>query len=84
MLTTEPGFEATGKTKPFVTEDQPYVMDHSLAEKAAGVSAIIVDAYEQKKVACKPPAPFTTSVMQQAASAKLSMSAKTPSRPFVR
>ncbi len=76
VLTTEPGFEATWNTKPFVTEDQPYVLDRSLAEKAAGVSSIIVDSYEQKKVARKPPAPFTTSVMQQAASAKLSMSAK--------
>lgn len=75
-LITESGFEAQWNTRPFVTEDAPYVMDRGLAEKAAGVSSITVDSYEQKKVARKPPAPFTTSVMQQAASAKLSMSAK--------
>lgn len=75
-LTTEPGFDAEWITKPFVTEDAPYVLDRSIAEKAASAKAIVVDSYEQKKVARKPPAPFTTSVMQQAASAKLSMSAK--------
>lgn len=74
-LTTEPGFDAEWITKPFVTEDKPYVMDRSLAEKAASAKAIVVDSYEQKKVARKPPAPFTTSVMQQAASAKDSMAA---------
>ncbi|MFN2382360.1 MAG: DNA topoisomerase [Guyparkeria sp.] len=75
-LITEPGFEAQWNTRPFVTEEAPYVMERSLAEKADGASSITVDSYEQKKVARKPPAPFTTSVMQQAASAKLSMSAK--------
>jgi len=75
-LTTESGFDADWITKPYVTEDKPYVLDRSLAEKAASARSIIVDEYAQKKVARKPPAPFTTSVMQQAASSTLSMSSK--------
>lgn len=55
----------------FVTEDQPYFMDRRYAELVAGVRDVVVRACEEEDKNRNPPAPFTTSTLQQAASNSL-------------
>ncbi|MDI3260316.1 MAG: type I DNA topoisomerase [Sinobacteraceae bacterium] len=70
----KPGaFRAKWETKPFVTEDQPYVMDRTLAEAAAAVTQVRVLNSRQGSKTVGAPAPFTTSTLQQEASAKLGL-----------
>lgn len=52
----------------FVTEQNPYFMDRAFAERVAAIRNVVVDSYEESESKRNPPAPFTTSTLQQAAS----------------
>lgn len=52
----------------FTTEADPYFMDRAYAESVAGVRKAIVMSCEEVDKKRNPPAPFTTSTLQQAAS----------------
>ena len=62
------GFAAQWNEKPFLADGEKYNFDRDLAEAAAGVEAVTVSDVSVKPATKKPPAPFTTSSMQQAAS----------------
>ncbi|KWF77581.1 DNA topoisomerase I [Burkholderia diffusa] len=65
------------QTKPdFVTEDSPYFMDKDFAAAVAGVKSVVVDGFKEGEAKRSPPAPFTTSTMQQAASVALGLDPK--------
>lgn len=64
-------WSATWDRSPFISEDQPYVMDRGLAEAAAGCRDFKVTAADRKPARRAPPAPFTTSTLLQAASISL-------------
>jgi DNA topoisomerase I len=70
---TNPDFSATWMTKEFADEDG-LVMDRSLAELAASVIEVVVEEFSEKTSTKKPPAPFTTSTLQQTANKKLDYS----------
>lgn len=61
---------------PVVTDDHPYVTDRAIAEAvlAAARRGLVVTDFAETEQARKPPAPFTTSTLQQAAANKLRMS----------
>lgn len=61
----------------FVTEDAPYFMDKQFAELVASVRDVVVTSFEEKERLRNPPAPFTTSTLQQAASNALKMNPDT-------
>lgn len=73
VLHTEFGFDADWDTRPFVTEEKPYVTDRMLAMTAASVKTVTVVDQSTKKSNRRPQPPFTTSTMQQTASTKLKM-----------
>lgn len=52
----------------FVTDESPYFMDRRYAELVAAVRGVVVSSCEETDQTRNPPAPFTTSTMQQAAS----------------
>lgn len=57
------------KTLPdFTTKENPYFLDKSIADQVAAVKQVMVEACEQTEAKRSPPAPFTTSLLQQAAS----------------
>lgn len=58
----------------FVTDDQPYFMDRVYSELVAGVRKVVVQSFEETDALRNPPAPFTTSTLQQAASNSLKWS----------
>lgn len=60
-------------TKPFVTEESPYVLDRELATRIAALASVTVAQFDEGRATRSPPAPFTTSTMQQAASVSLKM-----------
>lgn len=58
-------------TKPFVSEEAPYVLDELLAQRAADCRAFRVVASQTKMICEAPPKPFSTSLMLRAASVSL-------------
>ncbi len=60
----------------FATKESPYVMDKAIAQKIADVGRVSVESYEETEENRKPPAPFTTSLLQQAASNSLGFNPK--------
>lgn len=61
-------------TKPdFVTEENPYFMDWSYAAAVAMVEVVTVTSFVESETRRSPPAPFTTSTLQQAASVTLDL-----------
>lgn len=63
-------------TRPFIPEGQKYLLDKSLAERAAEIRQLEVLSCDEKEESKAPPAPFITSTLQQAASNKLRMKPK--------
>jgi DNA topoisomerase-1 len=69
-----PAWTAKLDTRPFVTDDHPYITDRSVAEQIAAVKAVKVVQNEIKPRQKKAPGPFMTDTLQQAASVQLKMS----------
>lgn len=65
------GFSADWNTKPFHKPGENYNFDRNLAVQASKTPTVKVTSIESKNTTKKPPAPFTTSTMQQAAVKKL-------------
>ena len=60
----------------WLDEDNPYVLDKAVADRVAAVRNLDVLAFEEKEAATAPPAPFTTSSLQQAAGNALKFTPK--------
>lgn len=60
----------------FLEEGEEYVLDKELAERVAAIRALSVLSFEEKEAKTSPPAPFTTSTLQQAASNALKLAPK--------
>lgn len=60
-------------TEGFTTEEQPYFMDRSFAEKVASVRQVMVLSFTEKPASRNPPAPFKTTTLQKAASNALGL-----------
>lgn len=67
---------ANWDTSLFVTEDEPYLFDKSLAEKAASVPSVKVKKIEHKEIKRNAPPPFITTTLQKAASLVLDLNAQ--------
>ena len=70
------GWKATWQVKPWLEEGKGYLADRSLAEKAASLRSLEVIDCQESESRSAPPAPFTTSSLQQAASNALKFSPK--------
>jgi DNA topoisomerase-1 len=57
----------------FTNEENPYVLDRSLAEAVAKTKQVKVVSFKDSESKRSPPPPFTTSTLQQAASVSLNM-----------
>ncbi len=75
-LNLEGGWQATWITKPWLPDGQEYLLDKVLAEKAAALRAFVVLDCKESESRTAPPAPFTTSSLQQAASNALKFTPK--------
>lgn len=60
----------------WLAEDDDYVLEKAVAEKVAAVRTLDVLSFEEKESRTAPPAPFTTSSLQQAASNALKFKPK--------
>lgn len=70
------GWKAALLVKPWLEEGQEYLLDKSLAEKAAALRTLDVLDCKESESRAAPPAPFTTSTLQQAASSSLKLTPK--------
>lgn len=70
-------WKAVWLTKPWLPEGGEYLTDKALAERAAGLRSLTVADCLETESRSAPPAPFTTSTLQQAASNALKFSPKT-------
>lgn len=73
------GWKAALLVKPWLPDSvggQEYLLDKSLAEKAAALRTLDVLDCKESESRTAPPAPFTTSTMQQAASSSLKFTPK--------
>jgi len=64
-------WQAEWNTKPFVTDEKPYVMDEALAKRAAACRQFRITKSDSKQARQSPPPPFSTSLLLQAASVSL-------------
>lgn len=69
-------WKAVWDTKPHLREGESYLLDDTLAQKAAAVRNVTVAAFEDAEKGRAPAAPFTTSTMQQAAGRRLKFNEK--------
>ena len=70
------GWKATWQTSPWLENGQEYLLDKALAEKAAELRSLEVLDCKESESRSAPPAPFTTSSLQQAASNALKFTPK--------
>lgn len=70
------GWTAKWNTENFLQAGQEYILDKSIAEKITGIRTFDVTAFEESNKKVAPPAPFTTSTLQQAASNALKFTPK--------
>lgn len=70
------GWKAVWQVKPWLGEGQEYLLDQTLAEKAAALRSLEVIDCKETESRSAPPAPFTTSSLQQAASNALKFTPK--------
>lgn len=66
-------WKAEWSTKPFISEDNPYVLDEALATRAASCRQFRITASESGTAKKAPPSPFSTSLLLQAASVSLKL-----------
>jgi DNA topoisomerase-1 len=69
-------WHAKWDTAPYVSEESPYFMDSRFAGLVAAVRDLKVVGFDEKDASRNPPAPFTTSTLQQAASTALKCNPK--------
>jgi DNA topoisomerase-1 len=70
-------YSAEWLTRPnFVTADNPYFMGRAFATAVAEVKTAVVRSFGQTEAKRSPPAPFTTSTLQQAASVTIGLDPK--------
>ena len=70
------GWKAVWQVKPWLEDGQEYLLDKALAEKAAALRSLEVTDCKESESRSAPPAPFTTSSLQQAASNALKFTPK--------
>jgi len=70
------GWKTAWTTKSFLPEGQEYLLDKALAEKAASIRSLEILDCQESESRSAPPAPFTTSSLQQAASNTLKFTPK--------
>ena len=70
------GWKAAWVVKPWLPDGQEYLLDKALAEKTAGLRVLEVLDCKESESRAAPPAPFTTSSLQQAASNALKFAPK--------
>lgn len=70
------GWTAEWDTKPHRAPDSDYLLDLAVAEQVAKIRHVTVAAYADTFSRKAPPAPFTTSTLQQAAAARLKLKTK--------
>ena len=75
-LAFDGGWKAVWISKLWLPENAEYLLDENLAAKVAATRSLTVQSCEEKKSAVAPPAPFTTSSLQQAASNSLKFTPK--------
>jgi DNA topoisomerase-1 len=75
-LSFDGGWKAAWNVKPWLPEGAEYLLDENLAIRVAALRSLTVDACEEKESKVSPPAPFTTSSLQQAASNALKFAPK--------
>lgn len=69
-------WKAVWQVKPWLEDGQEFLLDKALAEKAAALRSLEVLGCKESERRSAPPAPFTTSSLQQAASNVLKFSPK--------
>lgn len=70
------GWRASWVTTPWLEEGQEYFLDRATAEKVAGIRSLEALDFKESESRTAPPAPFTTSSLQQAASNALKFNPK--------
>ena len=70
------GWSAIWLTKPWLQAGQEYLLDSALADRAAALPALTLEECKESESHTAPPAPFTTSSLQQAASNALKFTPK--------
>lgn len=70
------GWKAVWQVKPWLEDGQEYLLDKALAEKTAALRSLEVIDCKESESRSAPPAPFTTSSLQQAASNVLKFTPK--------
>lgn len=76
ILEFEGGWKAEWNTAPFLPAGSEYLTDLPLAERVAALRSLTVSEFENTESRKAPPAPFTTSTLQQAASSRLKIKPK--------
>ena len=70
------GWKVSWNTKNWLEDGEEYLLDKAVAEKIAALRTLDIASYEEAEAKQAPPAPFTTSSLQQAASNALKMNPK--------
>ncbi|MDP1770966.1 MAG: DNA topoisomerase, partial [Methylobacter sp.] len=64
-------WQAEWNTKPFISEDNPYILDEALATRVAACRQFKITESDSGQAKQSPPPPFSTSLLLQAASVSL-------------
>lgn len=77
QLTFPGDWAADWRTKPHLSDGALYITDKNFAEQVSAVRDVLVESIVERKARRAPPAPFTTSTMQQAAAIQMNLSTDT-------
>jgi DNA topoisomerase-1 len=72
----QPGWKAVWNLKNWLPEGEEYFLDQKTAQRISELKALTVASYAEGEAKQSPPAPFTTSTLQQAASNALKVDPK--------